>query len=40
MGKYFVKKVLSNNAVFVSEGDKDYILLGKGIGFSKKRAWS
>ncbi len=37
MGKYFVKKVLSNNAVFVSEGDKDYILLGKGIGFSKKK---
>ncbi|CAH2212683.1 PRD domain-containing protein [Tepidibacter aestuarii] len=37
MSKYLVKKVLSNNAVFVSEGDKDYILLGKGIGFSKKK---
>ncbi|MEJ8554920.1 PRD domain-containing protein [Tepidibacter sp. Z1-5] len=37
MSKYLVKKVLSNNAIFVSEGDKDYILLGKGIGFAKKK---
>ncbi|SHH13009.1 BglG family transcription antiterminator [Tepidibacter thalassicus] len=37
MRKYVVKKILSNNAILVSENEKEYILLGKGVGFSKKR---
>ncbi|SHK02399.1 BglG family transcription antiterminator [Tepidibacter formicigenes] len=37
MSRYIVKRVLSNNAILVSESEKEYILLGKGVGFSKKK---
>lgn len=37
MRKYVVKKVLSNNTILVSENEKEYILMGKGVGFGKKK---
>lgn len=36
MNQYTVVKVFNNNAVMVKKQEKDYILVGKGIGFSKK----
>lgn len=37
MRKYVIKKILSNNTILVSENDKEYILMGKGVGFGKKK---
>ena len=34
---YLVKKTFNNNAVLVSLGQNEYILIGKGIGFNKKK---
>lgn len=34
--QYIIKKVLSNNVVLVEERDKNYIFVGKGIGFGKR----
>lgn len=35
--KYIIKKVLSNNVILVTHKDKEYILVGKGVGFGKKK---
>lgn len=37
MDKYIINKILSNNVVLVDNNDKKYILVGKGIGFGKKK---
>ncbi|QVK18338.1 PRD domain-containing protein [Mycoplasmatota bacterium] len=37
MRNYEIKKILSNNVVLVKEGKHNYILVGKGIGFGKKK---
>ncbi len=37
MEKYIIKKVLSNNVVLVEENNQNFILVGKGIGFAKKK---
>ncbi|PAB59801.1 PRD domain-containing protein [Anaeromicrobium sediminis] len=37
MEKYTVNKVLSNNVVLAEKDNQNYILVGKGIGFSKKK---
>lgn len=37
VGKYIIKKILSNNVVLVDKDNKKYILVGKGIGFGKKK---
>lgn len=37
MSQYSVKKSFNNNAVLVTKEDTDYILIGRGIGFDKKR---
>ncbi len=37
MRKYVVKKILSNNVLLVGENEKEYILVGKGVGFAKKK---
>ncbi|OPJ56823.1 BglG family transcription antiterminator [Alkalithermobacter paradoxus] len=37
MKKYIIKKVLSNNVILVTCEDKEYILVGKGVGFGKKK---
>lgn len=37
MNQYSVKKSFNNNAVLVTKDDTDYILIGRGIGFDKKR---
>lgn len=37
MASYLVKKAFNNNAVLVSQGQSEYILIGKGIGFNKKK---
>ncbi|MBP9920969.1 PRD domain-containing protein [Proteiniclasticum ruminis] len=37
MKSYLVKKTFNNNAVLVSLGQNEYILIGKGIGFNKKK---
>ncbi|MBS4534327.1 PRD domain-containing protein [Clostridium sp. D2Q-14] len=37
MEKYQIIKILSNNVVLVEKQNKDYILVGKGIGFGKKK---
>ncbi|TDT56517.1 PRD domain-containing protein [Fonticella tunisiensis] len=36
-GKYIINKVLSNNVVISEKEDKLYVLLGKGIGFGRKK---
>ncbi|MBZ2175369.1 PRD domain-containing protein [Schnuerera sp. xch1] len=40
MEKYQILKILSNNVVLVEKHSKDYILVGKGIGFGKKKGQS
>lgn len=37
MKEYLIKKILSNNVVLVEKNYKNYVLVGKGIGFGKKR---
>jgi len=37
MDKYIINKILSNNVVLVDNNNKKYILVGKGIGFGKKK---
>ncbi|MBB6217866.1 transcriptional antiterminator [Anaerosolibacter carboniphilus] len=37
MEQYMIKKILSNNVVLVEKNQKSYVLVGKGIGFGKKR---
>jgi len=37
VNQYSVKKSFNNNAVLVTKEDTDYILIGRGIGFDKKR---
>ncbi|MFZ5969713.1 MAG: PRD domain-containing protein [Bacillota bacterium] len=37
MEKYVIKKILSNNVVLVEENQKKYVLVGKGIGFGRKK---
>ncbi len=37
MEKYYIKKILSNNVILVEKKQKNYIFVGKGIGFGKKR---
>lgn len=37
MQKYVVNRVLSNNVLMVESGDENHILIGKGIGFGKKK---
>jgi transcriptional antiterminator len=37
LNQYSVKKSFNNNAVLVTKEDTDYILIGRGIGFDKKR---
>lgn len=37
MEDFQILKILSNNVVLVSKKNKDYILVGKGIGFGKKK---
>lgn len=37
MEEYEIKKVLSNNVILVKKESKDFILVGKGIGFGKKK---
>lgn len=37
MKKYLIKKILSNNVVLVEKNQKNYVLVGKGIGFGKKK---
>lgn len=37
MKEYIIKKILSNNVLLVERKEKKYILVGKGIGFGKKK---
>ncbi|WDV47322.1 PRD domain-containing protein [Clostridiaceae bacterium M8S5] len=37
MERYTIVKILSNNVVLVSQNEQNYILVGKGIGFNKKK---
>jgi len=37
MKNYIVKKTFNSNAVLVTSGQMEYILIGKGIGFDKKK---
>ncbi len=37
MGEYIVTKTLNNNVVVCTNNDQEVILIGKGIGFNKKR---
>ncbi|MDK2920318.1 MAG: transcriptional antiterminator [Candidatus Petromonas sp.] len=37
--KYTIKKVLSNNVVLVEKNYQNFILVGKGIGFGKKKGY-
>ncbi|AOT72522.1 BglG family transcription antiterminator [Geosporobacter ferrireducens] len=37
MKEYLIKKILSNNVVLVEKNQKNYVLVGKGIGFGKKK---
>ncbi|SHE39009.1 PRD domain-containing protein [Alkalibacter saccharofermentans] len=37
MEGYTVKRVFNNNALLVQRGQEEYVLVGKGIGFDKKR---
>ncbi|QZY55826.1 BglG family transcription antiterminator [Crassaminicella profunda] len=37
MENYVIKKILSNNVVLVEKENQNYILVGKGIGFGKKK---
>lgn len=37
MSKYIIKNVLNNNVILVEKKNKSYILVGKGIGFGKKK---
>lgn len=37
MEKYRIIKILSNNVILVKKQNKDYILVGKGMGFGKKK---
>ncbi|MCT4619365.1 MAG: PRD domain-containing protein [Marinisporobacter sp.] len=39
MEKYEIKKILSNNVVLVERENQNYILVGKGIGFGKKKGF-
>ncbi|QXM05343.1 BglG family transcription antiterminator [Crassaminicella indica] len=39
MEKYVIKKILSNNVVLVENQNQNYILVGKGIGFGKKKGF-
>lgn len=39
MEKYTIKKVLSNNVVLVEQNHQNFILVGKGIGFGKKKGF-
>ncbi|TCO76940.1 BglG family transcription antiterminator [Marinisporobacter balticus] len=40
MGKYVIQKILSNNVVLVEKENQNYIFVGKGIGFGKKKGYS
>lgn len=35
--KYIIKKILSNNVILVEKNQKNYVFVGKGIGFGKKK---
>lgn len=37
MGEYIIKKVLNNNVVIATEMNKDFVLVGKAIGFNAKK---
>jgi len=37
MNKYLIKKALNNNVVLVQKNNQNFVLVGKGIGFGKKR---
>lgn len=37
MESYQIKKVLSNNVVLVTRDDEEMVLIGKGLGFGKKK---
>ncbi|WP_130806414.1 PRD domain-containing protein [Senegalia massiliensis] len=37
MERYKILKILSNNVVLVEKSNQNYILVGKGIGFSRKK---
>ncbi len=39
MDKYTIKKILSNNVVLVEKNKQNLILVGKGIGFGKKKGY-
>ncbi|WIF93973.1 PRD domain-containing protein [Caminicella sporogenes] len=39
MEKYTIKKILSNNVVLVERNKQNLILVGKGIGFGKKKGY-
>ncbi|QEK11498.1 PRD domain-containing protein [Crassaminicella thermophila] len=39
MEKYTIKKILSNNVVLVENENQSYVLVGKGIGFGKKKGF-
>lgn len=39
MGEYIVTKTLNNNVVVCTNNDQEVILIGKGIGLTKKREW-
>ncbi|MCT4604786.1 MAG: PRD domain-containing protein [Marinisporobacter sp.] len=39
MERYEIKKILSNNVVLVEKENQNYILVGKGIGFGKKKGF-
>lgn len=40
MEGYLIKKVLNNNVILVQRNHQNYILVGKGIGFGRKRGTS
>jgi transcriptional antiterminator len=37
MEGYIVKRVFNNNAILVQKNLDEYVMVGKGIGFDKKR---
>ncbi len=37
MEGYLIKKVLNNNVILVQKNSQNYVLVGKGIGFGKKK---
>lgn len=39
MEKYTIQKILSNNVVLVENKNQSYVLVGKGIGFGKKKGF-